>query len=131
MEYVSCCSCTDDCLDSALCECQQLTAETHQRLDPRIREDIPDGYKYKRLEHKLYTGVYECNTMCSCRRTCINRVVQRDISIPMQLFKTVKKGWGVRTLVDIRQGQFVCTYSGKMFTDIKADEHVRKGQGKA
>uniref|UniRef100_A0A1I7SU76 Histone-lysine N-methyltransferase n=1 Tax=Bursaphelenchus xylophilus TaxID=6326 RepID=A0A1I7SU76_BURXY len=129
MEFTSCCSCTDDCLNSDTCECQLLTKETHQRLDERIRSEIPDGYKFRRLERKLFSGVYECNMGCSCSTNCLNRVVQRDICVPMQLFKTAKKGWGVRTLVDIPQGQFVCTYSGQMFTDVKADEHVRKGQG--
>lgn len=45
------------------------------------------------------------------------------------MFKTENKGWGVRTLVDLPAGQFICTYSGKMYTDIKADEHVRAGKG--
>ncbi|CAD5215162.1 unnamed protein product [Bursaphelenchus okinawaensis] len=130
MEFTSCCSCTDDCLDTEKCECQQLTKQTHQRLDEKIRADISDdGYKFKRLERKLFSGIYECNIMCSCSRNCLNRVVQREVCISMQLFKTAKKGWGVKTLVDIPQGQFVCTYSGQMFTDVKADEHVRKGQG--
>ena len=49
--------------------------------------------------------------------------------VPLQLFKTENKGWGVRTLVDLPAGQFVSTYSGKMYTDIKADEYVRSGKG--
>ncbi|KAI6235003.1 hypothetical protein M3Y95_00005500 [Aphelenchoides besseyi] len=129
MEFLSCCSCDDDCLDASKCACQQLTAETHQRLDERIRRNTPDGYILRRLENKLFTGIYECNSLCGCRRNCMNRVVQRDISIPLQMFKTENKGWGVRTLVDLPAGLFVSTYSGKMYTDVKADEYVRNGQG--
>ncbi|KAI6177594.1 hypothetical protein M3Y97_00924700 [Aphelenchoides bicaudatus] len=129
MEFVSCCSCTDDCLIAENCDCQKLTLETHQRLDEQIRQDAADGYVLKRLESKLFTGIYECNSLCSCRQGCVNRVVQKDIIVPLQLFKTENKGWGVRTLVDLPAGQFVSTYAGKMYTDVKADEYVRSGKG--
>lgn len=32
----------------------------------------------------------------------------------LKLFMTAEKGWGVRSLVDIPPGAFVCTYSGEM-----------------
>jgi hypothetical protein len=85
MEFVSCCSCLDDCLDAEKCECQQLTAETHQRLDEEIRQDAADGYILRRLESKLFTGIYECNSLCGCRKNCVNRVVQNDMLVPLQV----------------------------------------------
>merc|ERR1712059_40238 len=32
----------------------------------------------------------------------------------LQVFKTASSGWGIRTLVDLPQGAFVCTYVGKL-----------------
>lgn len=40
----------------------------------------------------------------------------------LQLFKTPKIGWGVRTLVDVPAGAFVCTYAGAILTDSQAEE---------
>lgn len=75
----------DDCLDSENCDCQKLTAETHQRLDEQIRQDALDGYVLRRLESKLFTGIYECNSLCSCRQNCVNRVAQKDMTVPLQV----------------------------------------------
>lgn len=44
---------------------------------------------------------------------CQNRVVQHGPQVRLQVFKTEKKGWGVRCLDDIDRGTFVCIYSGK------------------
>uniref|UniRef100_A0A183BVS5 Pre-SET domain-containing protein n=1 Tax=Globodera pallida TaxID=36090 RepID=A0A183BVS5_GLOPA len=109
--FCSGCSCTGDCADSKRCECRRLTAVAHER----------------QLDDKIISGIYECNSLCKCsKRTCFNRVVQQDLKIPLQLFMTAEKGWGVRTLVDIPQGTFVCTYSGEIL-----DENVAESQGKA
>ncbi len=39
-----------------------------------------------------------------------------------QLFKTVGRGWGVRTLHDLPLGTFISVYSGEIFTSEQADE---------
>ena len=33
-----------------------------------------------------------------------------------QVFKTASRGWGIRTLVDMPGGAFVCTYVGNLYT---------------
>lgn len=59
-------------------------------------------------------SIYECSLLCKCnRRMCQNRVVQHGPQVRLQVFKTEKKGWGVRCLDDIDRGTFVCIYSGK------------------
>ena len=40
------------------------------------------------------TAIVECNNRCGCGRTCPNRVVQRGRRMPLEIFKTQKKGWG-------------------------------------
>ncbi|GAA6226508.1 histone-lysine N-methyltransferase EHMT1 isoform X1 [Lates japonicus] len=66
--------------------------------------------------------LFECNHACSCWRTCRNRVVQNGQRVRLQLFRTQKMGWGVRTMQDIPQGTFICEYIGEIITDAEADK---------
>ncbi len=49
-------------------------------------------------------------------------------SLRVQLFKTKEKGWGIRTLVDIPAGQFICLYAGAILDDDMA-ESMGKDEG--
>ena len=42
--------------------------------------------------------------------------------ICFQLFKTEKRGWGIRCLNDIPKGQFICVYTGEVLTEQEANE---------
>lgn len=57
---------------------------------------------------------------------CSNDVVQRGIRIPLQVFFG-QKGWGVRTLVPIPQGSFVCEYIGELLHDEEAESRYAPG----
>lgn len=113
------CDCTDNCENKSKCSCWQLTYEYQKKCPLKSKENI--GYNYKRLYEPVYTGIYECNVNCKCTKTCLNRVVQEPISSKLQVFFTEKKGWGVRTLVDIPKGSFVCTYVGAVYTEKEAE----------
>jgi len=109
VNFMICCSCEDDCSDKEKCECRQLTAKT--------AEDTDAGYSFKRLQENVPTGIYECNSRCRCKHTCLNRVAQQPLRNKFQVFKTAARGWGIRTLVDMPQGAFLCTYVGKLFEE--------------
>lgn len=79
--------------------------------------------------------IYECHEGCACAtehdtgksgdgssetEVCMNRVVERGRRIPLQIFRTEDRGWGVRTLVDIQKGQFVDRYLGEILTAREA-----------
>jgi histone-lysine N-methyltransferase SUV39H len=49
---------------------------------------------------------------CRCGPDCINRVSQRPRDVPLEIFKTQEKGWGVRTAIDIVRGKVLGMYSG-------------------
>ena len=38
--------------------------------------------------------IYECNKNCNCRDNCKNKVVQHGRQVPLEIFKTVNRGWG-------------------------------------
>lgn len=84
--------------------------------------------------------IYECHDGCACaaenemggtvgpngevlladNTACVNRVVERGRRIPLQIFRTEDRGWGVRTLVDLQKGQFVDCYMGEILTAREA-----------
>ncbi|XP_005383802.1 PREDICTED: histone-lysine N-methyltransferase SETMAR [Chinchilla lanigera] len=72
-------------------------------------------------ETKYAKPVFECNVMCQCGDHCRNRVVQRGLQFCLQVFKTDKKGWGLRTLELIPKGKFVCEYAGEVlgFSEVQ------------
>ena len=88
--------------------------------------------------------IYECHAGCSCSIDCPNRVVERGRTVPLQIFRTEKRGWGkyliylglykwacdgrianvavgVRSPVTIKKGQFVDRYLGEVITSAEAD----------
>ncbi|KAI9552321.1 hypothetical protein GHT06_022686 [Daphnia sinensis] len=119
--FLICCDCTDDCQDKEKCQCWQLTINATAR-GPGGKINPNAGYEYRRLTQNLLTGVYECNSRCLCRKTCLNRVAQRPLHLRLQLFRTIKCGWGIRCLDDIPNGQFICVYVGELLTDQDAND---------
>jgi len=119
--FLACCDCTDDCQDKEKCQCWQLTIQ-NTACQKRKKVDLNAGYQYRRLMNRMITGVYECNSSCRCRKTCLNRVAQRPLQLRLQLFKTDKRGWGIRCLDDIPKGEFVCVYAGQLLTSQGANE---------
>lgn len=65
------------------------------------------GYTFQRLKTDVWSGIYECNSKCSCHRQhCTNRLVQNGLYQQLQLFHTERKGWGLRVLHDIPAGRY-------------------------
>uniref|UniRef100_A0A8D0GIF1 [histone H3]-lysine(9) N-methyltransferase n=1 Tax=Sphenodon punctatus TaxID=8508 RepID=A0A8D0GIF1_SPHPU len=105
------CVCIDDC-SSSNCMCGQLSMRCWYDKDGRL---LPE---FNMAEPPL---IFECNHACSCWRTCRNRVVQNGLRARLQLYRSKKMGWGVRTMQDIPLGTFVCEYVGELIYDSEAD----------
>ncbi|CAI7814034.1 unnamed protein product [Closterium sp. NIES-54] len=117
------CCCTDGCVDTTACECAQLNGG----MLPFTREG---GL----IEAQQI--VYECGPQCACSckagfgnassssggsSACINRVSQKGVQVRLEVFKTEKKGWGVRSWDAIPAGHFVCEYTGDLMRDDDAE----------
>uniref|UniRef100_A0A8C3VS64 Histone-lysine N-methyltransferase SETDB2 n=1 Tax=Catagonus wagneri TaxID=51154 RepID=A0A8C3VS64_9CETA len=114
--FIDSCDCSEGCIDITKCACLQLTAR-NAKTCPLLSSKITTGYKYKRLQRQIPTGIYECSLLCKCnRQMCQNRVVQHGPQVRLQVFRTETKGWGVRCLDDIDRGTFVCIYSGRLLS---------------
>uniref|UniRef100_A0A8C9ZXX6 Euchromatic histone-lysine N-methyltransferase 1b n=1 Tax=Sander lucioperca TaxID=283035 RepID=A0A8C9ZXX6_SANLU len=105
------CVCKEDC-STSICMCGQLSLRCWYDKSGRL---LPE---FCREEPPL---IFECNHACSCWRTCKNRVVQNGLRTRLQLFRTRKKGWGVRAVQDIPQGTFVCEYVGEIISEAEAE----------
>lgn len=128
------CSCPGgecDLRDPAICEC----LDDDDALDKRFSYDV-DGL----VHHPPGSAIIECTNRCGCGRTCPNRVVQRGRRMPLEIFKTTKKGWGtflfthardlfnlvgVRACRPIPKGMFICRYLGEVITEAEAE---RRGE---
>ena len=42
--------------------------------------------------------------------------------LKLQVFKTEKRGWGIRTLCDIPAGSFICVYVGNLYTNEEGNK---------
>ncbi|KAJ3707883.1 hypothetical protein LUZ61_011588 [Rhynchospora tenuis] len=71
--------------------------------------------------------IYECGPACGCPPSCYNRVSQNGIQFPLEVFKTKMRGWGVRSLLSIPSGSFVCEYVG--IWRPSSDMGVRSSEG--
>lgn len=105
------CAC-DTCVDGH-CPCIQVNGQIPYK---------PNG-SINRFDDTYF--LFECGPTCACNaRTCPNRVVQnvRHATARLELFKTTKKGWGLRTLQPLRRGQFICFMTGVVLHTDKANE---------
>lgn len=100
------CSCKDDCNDgSCLCSSSQIHGRCYNSKG-RLNRD------YNFLMPEV---IYECNVGCKCNyKACRNTVIQLGSTGKFALFRTKTRGWGVRTLTNLKQGSFVGVYSGEL-----------------
>uniref|UniRef100_A0A8C0IJH6 Euchromatic histone lysine methyltransferase 1 n=1 Tax=Bubo bubo TaxID=30461 RepID=A0A8C0IJH6_BUBBB len=103
------CVCIDDC-SSSNCMCGQLSMRCWYDKDGRL---LPE---FNMAEPPL---IFECNHACSLLPlTWLHFPFSRT---RLQLYRTQKMGWGVRTMQDIPLGTFVCEYVGELISDSEAD----------
>ena len=96
-------------------------------------EDVDTSTLPKRFPYISTTGclqsfylnsryvIYECNYKCNCGPSCKTRVVQHGRKVKLEIFKTKKRGFGLRCLEPLKRGQFIDKYLGELITDAEAD----------
>ncbi|KAI9851647.1 MAG: hypothetical protein M1838_003116 [Thelocarpon superellum] len=73
-------------------------------------------------------AIFECNPLCNCRDNCKNKLVQWGRQVPLEIFHTGNRGWGLRCPVDLRQGDFVDTYRGEIITEEECHQRDQTRQ---
>ncbi|CAG0913148.1 unnamed protein product [Notodromas monacha] len=115
------CNCSGMCDDRCACvvEIKEVDGEEATRYTycmnglctPEVLRDYPSSY------------IVECGTSCGCNPMfCNNHVTQQGLGIMVQIFKTStrRRGWGLRSIEDVKQRQFVCQYAGEWITRTEA-----------
>lgn len=112
--FLSCCSCKDNCSDPTVCECALSMAGFAYDQKGSFFADKPGG-------------VYECNYLCSCHKDlCRNRLVSNGPNMPLEVYRCpeVGKGWGVRCAVELPIGTFIADYLGEVLNEVDAEARV-------
>lgn len=117
--------------DGSLCGCQCYVLG--KRCDPRAEHCCPSmagavfGYtKTGKVRVVPGTPLYECNSKCSCPMDCWNRVIQRGRTMPLAIFRTENRGWGVKAVERIQKGTFITEYVGEVITSEEAESRGKK-----
>ncbi|KAH9627160.1 hypothetical protein KSS87_018400 [Heliosperma pusillum] len=104
------CGCTGSCVDPKSCACARLNGSDF----PYVQKD---GGRL--IEAKAV--VFECGPKCSCGSACVNRTSQKGLRYRFEVFRTPKKGWGVRSWDYIPAGAPICEYTGILKKSDDAD----------
>ncbi|ORE15371.1 SET domain-containing protein [Rhizopus microsporus] len=69
---------------------------------------------------------YECDLKCCpCGKECTNRRFHKDqVETEVEVFRTEKRGWGLRTKEDIKKGQFIIEYCGEIISRELCEERM-------
>ncbi|WVZ93103.1 hypothetical protein U9M48_039112 [Paspalum notatum var. saurae] len=103
------CDCMNGCSDTATCACAVKNGG-----------EIPFNLNGAIVNEKHV--IFECGPSCKCPPSCQNRVSQHGMKIPLEVFRTTKRGWGVRSLRSISSGSFICEYVGELLYGKEADK---------
>lgn len=95
------CNCRGDCTDPRSCACAKLNGGVF----PYVHKD--GGRLVEAAD-----VVFECGPNCGCGPGCVNKTSQHGLRFRLEVFRTPKKGWGVRSWDYIPSGAPVCEYIG-------------------
>ncbi|XP_066260562.1 histone-lysine N-methyltransferase Set2 [Euwallacea similis] len=66
----------------------------------------------------------ECGDLCQVRNRCTNKRFQKSLFAPVEVFKTEKKGLGLRAAANIAYGEFIIEYVGEVVNPEEFDKRA-------
>ncbi|XP_072238928.1 histone-lysine N-methyltransferase SETMAR [Leuresthes tenuis] len=102
------CSCLSRSCCTESCLCLQTYGQAYDSAGTLLN--------LSRADSGYCSPVFECNALCTCSDACSNRVVQRGLQLRLEVYRTMNRGWGARTLQRIPRGTFVCEYAGEVIS---------------
>lgn len=107
------------------CSCKNKCGPTTNCCNTVAKK--PFAYRHKNnskqlsLKYSHSNKIIECGDHCHCDINCPNRVTQRSSQYDFGLFKTIRKGWGVKTYEEIMEDAFLFEYTGEFILPEEAD----------
>lgn len=87
---------------------------------------VPKDRKYPSTLTPFYRNsrhpIYECNSRCNCGASCKSRLVQKGRRVPLTIFKTPNRGWGVRCEEELIAGEFIDIYLGEVISNSETSQ---------
>lgn len=110
------CRCQGVCESSCPCRTGFGCESSYVRGERRLKNTVLDVGDLQ---------LCECSDACDCRhwplsQQCTNRVALLapvNPTLSLEVFKTDRMGFGVRSLVPVKKGQFVCRYLGQYVSE--------------
>jgi [histone H3]-lysine9 N-trimethyltransferase SUV39H len=113
------CKCSDCDLMTCPCFTQQHSDMPQQIRTYERRSDglvvLSDEYMTN-MDMWFKYDIIECNENCGCGPSCVNRVIVKGRTLPLQIYNTRRYGLGVRSPQNIVRGQFIEVYLGEVVT---------------
>ncbi|KAF9409251.1 hypothetical protein HW555_011338 [Spodoptera exigua] len=86
-------------------------------------DDDPCGPYSQCLNRMLLT---ECGPTCKAGDRCNNRAFEKRLYPKLVPYRTPSRGWGLKTLEDIKAGQFVIEYVGELIDEEEFRRRMRR-----
>lgn len=107
---------------------QILTADLSEipRCNCKSSDDNPCGQDSECINRML---LYECHpSVCPAGEGCLNQAFSKRQYPEVEIFRTLSRGWGLRSKSDIKKGEFVNEYVGEMIDEEECHARIRYAQ---
>ncbi|KAK3526082.1 hypothetical protein QTP70_014657 [Hemibagrus guttatus] len=107
---------------------QIVTADLSEipRCNCKAGDENPCGVDSECINRML---MYECHPqVCAAGEKCQNQCFTKREYTPVEIFRTLSRGWGLRSINDIRKGAFVSEYVGEVIDEEECRARIRHAQ---
>ncbi|XP_056625113.1 histone-lysine N-methyltransferase, H3 lysine-36 specific [Triplophysa dalaica] len=109
---------------------QIITADLSEipRCNCKATDESPCGIDSECINRML---MYECHTqVCPAGERCQNQCFNKRQYTEVEIFRTLSRGWGLRSVSDIKKGAFVSEYVGEVIDEEECRARIKLAQEK-
>ncbi|XP_044060563.1 histone-lysine N-methyltransferase, H3 lysine-36 specific isoform X2 [Siniperca chuatsi] len=107
---------------------QIVTADLSEipRCNCKASDENPCGIDSECINRML---MYECHPqVCAAGERCQNQAFTKRQYTPVEIYRTLSCGWGLRGVSDIKKGAFVSEYVGEVIDEEECRARIRHAQ---
>ncbi|XP_034037134.1 histone-lysine N-methyltransferase, H3 lysine-36 and H4 lysine-20 specific isoform X2 [Thalassophryne amazonica] len=107
---------------------QIITADLSEipRCNCKASDESPCSMDSECINRML---LYECHPqVCAAGDRCQNQSFSKRQYTNVEIFRTVSRGWGLRSTSDIKKGAFICEYVGEVIDEEECRARIRHAQ---
>ncbi|XP_060771322.1 histone-lysine N-methyltransferase, H3 lysine-36 specific isoform X2 [Neoarius graeffei] len=107
---------------------QIVTADLSEipRCNCKATDENPCGMDSECINRML---MYECHQqVCAAGERCQNQCFTKREYTPVEIFRTLSRGWGLRSISDIKKGAFVIEYVGEVIDEEECRTRIKHAQ---